>query len=219
MGVVRDQTIDAINEYAKTLSADDKIDAACSLSLFDCPGHTPDGSPQMALDVIIDGQPIKEWPTLARKDYEPRGSTPLNDAVLATIERMEKEWHRPGERICLTIMTDGHENSSKATTKDVKGAIERCQGKGWMVIFLGANIDAFDEGVGQRGTSAANTMQYDTANMKASLSAVARSHASYAATGQADRAGFTEFERQAAMQGAKGFGVNKKEGGEDKPAA
>src|SRR5580765_642411 len=107
MEVIRDKTIEAVNEYAKALAADTLVDTAVSLSLFDAISDR-----SLALDCIVDGKPVKDWVPLTRTSYEPRGSTPLNDAILATIERMETEWHRPGERITLTIMTDGHENSS-----------------------------------------------------------------------------------------------------------
>jgi hypothetical protein len=201
MEVIRDKTIDAVNEYAKALAADTNTDAACSLSLFDTIANIGNGTSLaqcMALDCVIDGKPIKDWPALTRETYQPRGATPLNDAVIATIDRMEKEWHRPEERISLVIMTDGHENSSAHTNADVKAAIERVQGKGWMVVFLGANIDSFAEGVQQRGTHAANTMDWAAQNVGVAMQSVVRSHAAYAATGQASMAGFTEEERKRA---------------------
>lgn len=205
MESIRDQTIDAVNEYNNGLTLNPDVDAAISLSLFDL-DHTgtlhsgpTDG---VSLDTVFSGVKAKEMPKLTRDTYVPRGSTPLNDAIGRTVAKMRSEWHRPGEAIALVIVTDGYENAShEYSTKAVKELLEDCRKQGWLVIYLGANQDAFAEGHA-RGTATANTMSFDTTNVAATMRSASRATMSYAGNGGGAMglaaSGFTEEERKAA---------------------
>jgi len=84
-------------------------------------------------------------------DYQPRGGTPLNDAIGQELEQLEHDWRRERpDRCIVVIVTDGHENASSRFTKaKIKSMIEARQESGkWGFIYLGANVDAFDEAVG-----------------------------------------------------------------------
>jgi len=190
----RDSTIDAFNEYVSSLANDPDVDAAVSLSLFDS-GHAQ----ALRLKLVFDGKKAADMPKLTRETFVPAGGTPLNDAIGKTVERIDGEWHRPGEGIALVILTDGQENASKEFTKDaIKKLLDgRQKDKNWLVIYLGANQDAFAEGA-VRGMSAANTMGYSVQNVGATMKAAARSTAMYAATGSATLAQFTDEERKKA---------------------
>lgn len=96
--------------------------------------------------------PIEEIEPLTTQDYVPSGNTPLNDAILATIENLEK--HVNGDKAMVVVMTDGYENASKADTKAVREAITAKEAEGWAFIYLGANQDTWAEG-GARGMGAA----------------------------------------------------------------
>lgn len=194
----RDVTIDAFNEYVSNLASDSNIDAAISLSLFDGQGveNTLD------LQLVHNGINVKTMPKLTRETYVPRGNTPLNDAIGRTVARMDGEWHRPNERIALVIITDGYENAStEYNTTAIKKLLDSCkQDKNWLIVYLGANQDAFQEG-SVRGVSAMNTMNYAPQHVKAAMRATARSHASFAASGSAhaQSVGFSQEEREEAM--------------------
>lgn len=190
----RDSTIDAVNEYVGALAKDQDTDAAVSLSLFDS-----DHSNNLALDLVVDGKKAGEFPKLTRDTFVPRGSTPLNDAIGRTVARIDGEWHHPGEGIALVIMTDGQENASREFKKDaIKALLEdRQKAKNWLVIYLGANQDAFAEGAA-RGMAMANTMSFDTKNVRATMEAAARSTSTYSALGSAKLAAFTDEERKKA---------------------
>lgn len=185
----RDSTISAFNEYVKGLKDSTDIDAAVSLTLFDT----------MNIDLVFNGIKVGDMPALSRETFVPRGGTPLNDAIVATLDRMQAEWHRPGEAITLVILTDGEENSSKTSTATVKERLAAAKAAGWMVIYLGANQDAFHEG-GMRGIAAGNTMNFSTANVKSAMGSVLRSTRAYAMTGDAvGEAQFTDEERKDAV--------------------
>jgi len=106
--------------------------------------------------------PLAECAPITEEDYQPRGGTPLLDAVGQTIMALEGDWRREQpERAIVVIVTDGLENASREYTKPkVKELIEARQASGkWAFIYLGANVDAFAEG-GEMGIAAANTAGY-----------------------------------------------------------
>lgn len=185
----RDSTIDAFNEYVNGLSSDEAVSARVSLTIFD----------STSVDLLHDNVKAKEMPKLTRETFVPRASTPLNDAIGKTVAKIDAETRREGENVALVVLTDGHENASTEYTKDaIKKLLEsRQKDKNWLVIYLGANQDAWAEGA-TRGTSFGNTMTYDTSNTKAAMAAVTRATMSYAATGNASAASFTTEERKRA---------------------
>jgi hypothetical protein len=96
-----------------------------------------------------------------RRNYTPRGGTPLLDcigkAVNAEIEKIAAmpEATQPG-LVIVNILTDGEENQSREWTLDgvktllekVQGrwkVLEKVQGDGWKVLFTGAGMDAFGD--------------------------------------------------------------------------
>lgn len=107
-------------------------------------------------------KPLAEVEPLTRNDYQPRGGTPLLDAVGRTITALDEDWktEKP-ERCIVVIVTDGEENASKEYTKPkIQALIKSRQDSGmWAFIYLGANVDAFHE-AGQMGIAAANTAGY-----------------------------------------------------------
>lgn len=102
--------------------------------------------------VCYSGKPLAQVEPLCRKTYRPGGGTALNDAlakgITETGSRLEAmpESERPNKVICVVI-TDGEENSSKEHTKEQVAEMVKHQEEkySWAFIYLGANVDAFDE--------------------------------------------------------------------------
>lgn len=91
-------------------------------------------------DVLYKRKNIYEVNDLTRNEYFVRGSTALLDAIGRTIVTLDKEIDN---RVLFVITTDGYENSSKEFTKrQIKNMI---QNHNWEFIFLGADIDSYDE--------------------------------------------------------------------------
>lgn len=118
-------------------------------------------------EVVYGPVPLKKAPAYTLKA---RGWTALYDGILKTVEAMRHniaEWKAEGkepEDVTLVIMTDGHENASKATTRaQVKALLEEVQAMGWTVLFLAANQDAVLTGQSM-GIRADNALSYDAAN-------------------------------------------------------
>lgn len=111
-------------------------------------------------------QPLNTIIPLGRGEYQPRGGTPLLDAVGGTLEVLQKEFESGGySQGILVVVTDGAENSSVKFTKAmVKEMVVKAQESGkWAVIYLGADVDAFAE-AGQMGIHLANTARVSNAN-------------------------------------------------------
>ena len=95
---------------------------------------------------IIDNENLLSMKPIEQTIYKPEGFTALNDAICSTIKKT-LESPKPDNKILLVI-TDGEENASKHYKKtDVKKYISLVEEKhNWKVVFLGANMDAMEEG-------------------------------------------------------------------------
>ena len=80
---------------------------------------------------------------LTHEDYYPNGGTALYDAIGMTLEPLKTE-----ERVCVMIVTDGMENSSRIyTQKDVFDMIRDLEAdKGWKFAYLSCDIDTWSQG-------------------------------------------------------------------------
>lgn len=142
----------------------------------------------VAIERFREMQPLTQVNPLHGGDFQPRGGTPLLDAVGRTITALDEDWKReqPDRCICV-IVTDGYENASREYTKDkIKAMIEARQASGkWAFIYLGANVDAFAEG-GSMGVPLSNTASYtsSSAGTQSLYSTVSASVSSMRATGQ-----------------------------------
>ncbi len=186
----RDSTIDAFNEYVSSLASKGDLSARLSLTLFDSEG----------IDLIEDDIKAKSFPRLTRETFEPRAMTPLFDAIGKTVMHMDAAQLRKDENMALVILTDGLENDSDEHDRaSVKALLEgRQKDKGWLVIYLGANQDAWREGAAI-GLHSGNVMDYDTANVGATMAATARRSLTYAQSGDALADAFTDEERSRAV--------------------
>jgi len=185
----RDATIDAFNEFVNSLAVDDKVSTRVSLTTFD----------SESIDLVVESVKAKDCPKLTRKTFEPRACTPLNDAIGRTVASIDAGKRREGENVAFAILTDGLENASREYSTDaVRELLDgRQKDKNWLVIYLGANQDAFAEGAA-RGSAAAHSMAFSTDNVAHAMRAVSRSSLAYGSTGLREGAEFTDDERRLA---------------------
>lgn len=162
MSRVRDDTIGSFNTFIEDQK---KLDGAATLSLLLFSNNTK---------TVINNEDLKTVLPLNRDSYVPDGSTALYDAISEGVSKLER---RKPDRAVLVIITDGEENSSLHTRREqAKAMIERCEGYGWQVLYLGANQDAFAVGgaIGVKGINTAN-FQANAAGLR-SASAFASSN-------------------------------------------
>ncbi|WP_191058422.1 vWA domain-containing protein [Geminicoccus harenae] len=154
---------------------------------------TFDGLDGLQFEVPRDGVLAANWLPLTGQEAEPRGNTPLFDAVGRLVRRAELAG---AERTSIVVMTDGEENAStELTQKGAKMALARCRKRGWDVVFLGADFDAFSQAASV-GVAAGVTLNTASGHLAASLDVLAARAERYAECG--DIAAFTEAEREQA---------------------
>lgn len=154
-------TIDAVNKYLLEARQDQSLkESDFELLTFD----------SESIDSVRSGAPVNVA-DISAEDYIPRGSTPLYDAIGRGISSLDGKTGTGGKAI-LVIVTDGMENASrKHSHGSISELIKARQASGWLVVFLGAGIDAAQQGA-QLGVRAAYTASIGTD--AASLSAVSR---------------------------------------------
>lgn len=112
-------------------------------------------------DVVYDGAPLQD---VDKIELIPRGNTPLLDAIgkgLAHVSERFSKMPSPPDHVLCMIVTDGLENASREMTKaTVRSLVEEKEAAGWVMLFLGANIDAFAEASGI-GISAVRSASFD----------------------------------------------------------
>lgn len=130
--------VQGFNQFVGELRGADGDPTEATLAFFDSCGSEP------KVRTIFDGLPLDEVPELADGQYNPRGGTPLNDAISEVVGKVAG---RMGEedRAMLVIMTDGQENSSELSTEKLRQLVSQKEKDGWEFIYLGANVDAFSE--------------------------------------------------------------------------
>ena len=118
------------------------------------------------IDNIYNFVDINEVKPLTDKVFFATSMTALNDAIGITVDLVGKqlsnlpEEERP-EKVLVTVITDGEENSSrKYSNMDIKELVKHQETVyNWTFNFIGANIDSFGESA-TRGINTNNTANY-----------------------------------------------------------
>jgi hypothetical protein len=152
---IKATTIESFNGYLAELRERPEIEF--SLLQFD----------STSTDVLYFRAPIGEVPGLTDESFQPRHSTPLIDAAVATI-RKAQDVYRPIDRVIITILTDGFENASvEHRMADLAALVKEATAWGWQFVFLGAGMDAYAD-AGRAGILAAKTVSFNAAEPETS---------------------------------------------------
>ena len=135
MGSAIKETIDSINTFISE-QQNEKVNGSITISTFDS------GS----IEVPVRNVEIKNMGKLNYDFLNPRGATPLLDAIGLAINEHGSQQIEENEKKSLVIVTDGLENASREyTNKAIKQLIEDKTNEGWLIIYLGADHDAFTQ--------------------------------------------------------------------------
>lgn len=128
-----DEALSSINAYVSELKDDN---AKITLATFD---HMAG----LQFDILRDSVASKDWKLVTSAEASPRGGTPLYDAMMRIIAMAEKS---NNNKTVIVVMTDGESNGiQEASKNDANAARDRCEKRGWAVVFLGADFNAFEE--------------------------------------------------------------------------
>jgi Mg-chelatase subunit ChlD len=124
-------------------------------------------------EVVFDAKPLVEVKSIAGR-FEPRGVTPLHDAIALLLDRAEAHLKHsgadPADQL-VVIFTDGRENASRRwTAPAIFERIEGLRKAGWTFVFAGANQDSYATG------SAIGMVEGNTSNFTASQTSVLATH-------------------------------------------
>lgn len=128
-------TISGYNEFIEGLQANAEGEVLVTLIQFDTEVNT-----------VYAEKPLPEVPKLDSKTYTIGGATALRDAVGKGINIVEKRV-RKGDRVNVTIMTDGQENSSREYTHEqILAHMDAKRKANWEFNFLGAGKESWATG-------------------------------------------------------------------------
>lgn len=168
------EAISSVNAYVKQI-ATDKVDTGVTVAVFD--HHMGKMDFRIIRDRIIPStfRPISET------EVEPRGWTPLNDAVGQIVALANGGGY---DKVAMIFMTDGEENKSdELEAPDVKKLLDACRAKNWQVIMLGAAFDNWYQAQSY-GNFAASTVTVAASKLGAAANYTATMRAAYGVTGQ-----------------------------------
>ena len=140
---IKDETVGGVNAFISEQRKEDG-EATFSLVQFDS------GNPYEVLQDWVD---VKKAKDLKLEDYQPRGMTPLLDAVGKAITdidaKIKAKRSKKPDKVVMVIISDGGENASHEFTKEgLKKLIDERELAGWRFVFIGADFDAFGAGAG-----------------------------------------------------------------------
>lgn len=102
----------------------------------------------------------------------PRGGTPLIEAMMRLLAHLETALApEPAHPVVVMVITDGEENASGPdySLAALKARIAERQRAGWVVLYLGANVDEFAEsaklGIGRQNALGFAPTRAGVANM------------------------------------------------------
>ncbi len=133
MSAIRSQALAGINETLATIGkmqkAHKQLEQCVTLITFDS-NHK---------NVIYDNETANHARPLHFKDYNPRGATPLYDAIgmgIAKVNALATE----EDSVLVTIITDGEENCSEEyDLQMIKNLIAKLKKQNWTFTFIGTD--------------------------------------------------------------------------------
>jgi uncharacterized protein YegL len=161
--------IGGFNLYLEELAKEPAVDYGLSLTLFDT-----------VVEMKYKAVPLAKVAKLDDTTYRPSGNTALLDAIGNTVQTISADGF---DKIITVIMTDGEENSSREWTLQAIRELIRSKEAAdtWTFVFLGANLDAFEQGT-NLGVRMANSVRYDPANYRGVYASLAKSTNEFSAS-------------------------------------
>lgn len=136
---------------------------------------------------------------LTESTVTPRGMTALTDAVGKLLSDVLES---KAEKAMIVIMTDGFENASREFRKEqVKTLIEKCEKKGYEIVWLGADFAAVEDQATGYGLKLDKVMNVSDNNLEGTYRGLSASTMSYFDKGESVM--FDATAKSAAMASGK----------------
>ena len=194
MSSIWDEALGSVNAYAASVAENeddgpDTLETRITLAVFDA----QDG---LEFDVLRRNANADTWTAVTHDEASPRGMTPLFDAIGEIVSLAEKD---APDKAVLVIMTDGHENASRELDrKAARAALDRARGRGWEVVFLGAEFADFDD-ADSVGVSGAQSMAIGKGQFSESMQRLGKKSRTYG-KGESEGVVFDDEDRAIAQE-------------------
>lgn len=133
---IEKQAVDSVNETLQSVRAAQKKydDQEHYVSFVTFNGER--------VKTILDCVEAEKAEDITPDQFNPNCSTPLYDAIGKSVMELKKNVSE-NDKVLVTIITDGYENSSKEYSQaSVKAMTEKLGKMGWTFAYIGANQDA-----------------------------------------------------------------------------
>jgi Mg-chelatase subunit ChlD len=131
---------DVVSGFDRFIDEQRRLDGEATITVVQFDDEEPH-------DVLVDARPLDAVRSL-RGCFEPRGMTPLYDAIAALLDRAEAHGGHVDDQL-VVIFTDGMENASRRWSRSrLFSGIARLRDQGWTFVFLGSNQDSYQTGAG-----------------------------------------------------------------------
>lgn len=184
MASCKQEVIGGFNAYVDGLK--DEKDMRFTLTQFDSGG----------IDILHDAVPVNRVAKMTDKTYQPRGNTPLYDAMGKTIRAAQQ---KAGDKykVLFVTQTDGQENaSSEWNHQSIRELIKSMEDKEhWTFVYLGMGLMGWNQmrDLSHGTQSVGNVMNFSIPNTKKAFAANVKATQMYdrcCATGQSVSASF-----------------------------
>ena len=180
-------TIDALNTYLSDIKKTG-VKGLITLNTFD----------SISIDTPINEVHIDDLQAFSLNLLEPRGSTPLFDAIgyaIFSLQNINID-SRSDDKKVLVIVTDGRENSSREYNyANISEMIKEKEESGWLIIYLGADHDVFKQAK-SLNFNEERIMKYSKKDSVDTFKAVSRTTRDYSRGAGNKSISFTEEERR-----------------------
>lgn len=156
MSCIKQQAINGYNETVQTIKEAQKKHGETqqhyiTLITFDT----------SEIKTIYDRIPCEQASELNSENYRPNAGTPLYDAMGMTCSKLRYMLDEKADnRVLVTIITDGEENSSVEYNSDmIRKLVEELKSKNWIFTYIGANQDVEEVAA---AISITNTLSFDS---------------------------------------------------------
>lgn len=139
-------------------------------------------------ELVYDRTPL-ESVEIEKLSLIPRGGTPLIAAVHKTLAHLEPDLaSEPKHPVVVMVITDGEENASgpEYSKADLRKRLLDWQAQDRVVLYLGANVDAFAE-AGSLGVGLGNTVLFSARGAQGATGPVRGMYKSFSGTVAAAR--------------------------------
>lgn len=171
MAQIADDVVGGFNTY---LEEQRRHSGQARVTLVQFDGQDP-------FEILIDGENLESVDDLDQRRYQPRGNTPLLDAVGSMITKIDAEIVEradagsPIEDQIVVIITDGYENASREfSAQTISDLVAERRERAWTFVFLGADEasirDSVTIGVAARSTGQWSATKKGTSAMFGKLS-------------------------------------------------